>query len=110
MFGISGMEFLLVLFFILVFMGPKRIPEIARTLGRFIRQVKHATNDIKSEIQRSAEDGGLDTRTFVEEVNKVKQEVEQSLQNAIPETDVVDTIQKTKEDIENLTGPIKRQH
>ena len=47
---ISGPEILLVLLVIVMFFGTDRIPDIARGLGKGIRQIKDATNDIKREI------------------------------------------------------------
>lgn len=49
----SGEIFLVVLAVILVF-GPSKIPEIARGLGKFINDVKRASEDIKTEINREA--------------------------------------------------------
>ena len=53
---ISGSEIILVLIFILIFFGAKSIPGLARTLGRTIRQVKDASNEIQSEIRKSGAD------------------------------------------------------
>jgi TatA/E family protein of Tat protein translocase len=53
---ISGSEILLVLVFILIFFGSKSIPGLARTLGRTIRQIKDASNEIQSEIKKSGMD------------------------------------------------------
>ena len=75
MFGISGFEFIFVLVIILMLFGSDKIPEIARTLGKTMRQLKHATNDIKNEIQKSAEANGIDTNSLTggisEEIQKV---------------------------------------
>ncbi len=49
----SGEIFLVILAVILVF-GPSKIPEIARGLGKFINDVKRASEDIKTEINREA--------------------------------------------------------
>lgn len=49
----SGEIFLVILAIILVF-GPGKIPEIARGLGKFINEVKRASEDIKTEINREA--------------------------------------------------------
>tara|TARA_B110000444_G_C18691060_1_gene524304 strand:- start:196 stop:393 length:198 start_codon:yes stop_codon:yes gene_type:complete len=51
---ISGPEIIVVLLFIVMFFGSKKIPEIAKGLGRAIREVKDASNDIKKEISKSA--------------------------------------------------------
>ncbi|MDT0632831.1 twin-arginine translocase TatA/TatE family subunit [Rubrivirga sp. F394] len=43
-------EILLIFLAILLLFGAKRIPEIARGLGKGIREFKDATNDIKNEL------------------------------------------------------------
>jgi TatA/E family protein of Tat protein translocase len=55
-FDISGGELLVVLLFILLFFGSKGIPDIARTLGRTMRQLRDATNEVQREIQKGAND------------------------------------------------------
>ncbi len=52
---ISGAEIIIVLLFVVIFFGAKKIPQIARGLGRAIREVRDASNDIKHEIRKSAE-------------------------------------------------------
>lgn len=54
LFGISGGEIFVILLFVLVFFGADKIPGIARTMGRTIRQIKDATSDIQRDIQNSA--------------------------------------------------------
>lgn len=43
-------EILIIALFILVFFGAKKIPEIARGMGRGIREFKDATKEVKKEI------------------------------------------------------------
>lgn len=54
LFDISGGELLVVLLFILLFFGSKGIPDIARTMGRTMRQLRDATNEVQREIQKGA--------------------------------------------------------
>ncbi|GAB3341473.1 hypothetical protein GCM10027429_29830 [Marivirga atlantica] len=49
--GLGGWEIMLIILVILIFFGAKRIPELARGLGRGIREFKDATNEIKDEIE-----------------------------------------------------------
>jgi sec-independent protein translocase protein TatA len=49
--GLGGWEIMLVVLVILIFFGAKRIPELARGLGKGIREFKDATNEIKDEIE-----------------------------------------------------------
>lgn len=52
--GIGGWEIMIILLFVLIFFGANKIPEIARGLGKGIREFKDATKEIKDEIE-----GGL---------------------------------------------------
>lgn len=54
LFGISGGEIFVILLFVLIFFGADKIPGVARTMGRTIRQIKDATADIQRDIQNSA--------------------------------------------------------
>jgi len=67
--------------------GADKIPEIARGLGKGMRQVKDATNDIKKEIKDSSEK------------NKVDTNIAKNIQKEVSDV---------KDSIEELTGPIKR--
>jgi sec-independent protein translocase protein TatA len=51
---IGGPEILVVLLFIVMFFGSKKIPELAKGLGKAMREVKDASNEIKKEIRDSA--------------------------------------------------------
>lgn len=49
---LGGWEIMLILFVILIFFGAKRIPDLARGLGKGIREFKDATNEIKRDIEK----------------------------------------------------------
>ncbi len=48
--NLGATEIILILLVVLLLFGAKRIPEIARGLGKGIREFKDATNDIKREL------------------------------------------------------------
>lgn len=76
---ISGAEIAFILFIAIMVFGADKLPEIARGLGKGMRVLKDATNDIKTEITKSAERNGIDTsitEDVKKELNKVKDEVE----------------------------------
>ena len=77
---ISGAEIVFIFFVVLLIFGADKIPEIARGLGKGMRQLKDATNDIKHEVTKSAKehsDVGSDvTKNINEELNKVKDDIE----------------------------------
>lgn len=63
-FGISPGEILIILLIVLLLFGPKKIPEIARTLGRGFNELKKAQQDINSEIKDYTEDVTEETKEF----------------------------------------------
>ena len=73
---ISGAEIVFIFFIILMVFGADKIPEIAKGLGKGIRQVKDATEDIKSEIKKSAENQGIDTDSIKKEIDEVKEKMD----------------------------------
>jgi sec-independent protein translocase protein TatA len=85
---ISGPEIMVIMLIVVMVFGADKIPEIARGLGKGIRQVKDATNDIKREIKDSSEKHSIDT-----DIAK----------------DIKKGISDVKDNIDDLTGPIKRQ-
>lgn len=121
MFGIGGSELVFIIFIAIMLFGADKIPEVARTLGKGMQQLKNATDDIKTEIHKTAAENGLDTQSltggFSEEINKVKENFNKIVENSTDNSfgldkitqDVNSEITKVKEDIETMQGPIKRQ-
>lgn len=96
MFGIGGGEIFFIVLVILMLFGSDKIPEIARTVAKGMQQLKNASNEIKTEIHKSADIDGL-KKSFTEiGTNDISANITQE-------------IDKVKEDIEDLSGPIKRQ-
>jgi len=59
MFGI-GMTELIVIFVIgLVVLGPKKLPELARTLGKSLAEFRRASNDLRREFMSVTEDAQI---------------------------------------------------
>lgn len=84
---IGGPEIFVIVLIIVMLFGADKIPEIVRGLGKGMRQIKDATNEIKREINDSAKDQGINTN-IVKDINK--------------------EINDVKEKMDDLTGPIKR--
>tara|TARA_B100001250_G_C19789942_1_gene785987 strand:+ start:532 stop:801 length:270 start_codon:yes stop_codon:yes gene_type:complete len=84
---ISGAEIFFIFFVILLVFGADKIPSFARTLAKGIVQVKQATNEIKSEIQKTTKDNPAS-----EINNQIKSEID-----------------GVKKDFEDLTDSVKRK-
>ena len=54
-FGIGPWELLLILVLALILLGPGKITEVARTLGRVVRTIKKASSDITSAVSKELE-------------------------------------------------------
>ncbi|HWZ21687.1 MAG TPA: twin-arginine translocase TatA/TatE family subunit [Cytophagaceae bacterium] len=54
--GMGWQEIILLVLVILLFFGAKRIPELAKGLGRGIREFKDASKEIKNEISKGMEE------------------------------------------------------
>jgi sec-independent protein translocase protein TatA len=54
--GLGGTEIVLIVFAILLLFGAKKIPELARGIGKGIREFKDATREVKNDIENSTKD------------------------------------------------------
>ena len=50
MFGIGTTELIIIMFIILLIFGAKKLPELAKGLGKGIREFKKASNEIQDEL------------------------------------------------------------
>jgi len=55
MFGIGMPEMLVILALALIIIGPKKLPDLAKSLGRAMREFKKATSELKETIQLEGE-------------------------------------------------------
>jgi sec-independent protein translocase protein TatA len=51
-FNISGGEIFIIVLVVYLVFGPKKIPELARMLGKGINELRRATNEVRNEISR----------------------------------------------------------
>jgi sec-independent protein translocase protein TatA len=56
MFNVGGSELFFILFIVLMLFGSKKIPEIARGLGKGLREMKDAANGIERELTKEMND------------------------------------------------------
>ena len=99
---ISGAEIFVVLVIVVMLFGADKLPEIARGLGKGMRQIKDATNDIKREIKNSAEKHDID----IDIASNVRKEINKVTDNF---DDFSKPVKKVKDTIlEDITGPVKR--
>jgi Tat protein translocase TatB subunit len=92
MFGIGMPELVLILAVALIILGPKRLPEIARALGKGLSEFRRATDDLKDEfrqIEREVEETSAQV-TNIEEPSAAKR-VETPPVNPAPSAQTVES-------------------
>ncbi|MBI4931458.1 MAG: twin-arginine translocase TatA/TatE family subunit [Bacteroidetes bacterium] len=52
MFNIGGSELFFILLIVVVFFGSKKIPELARGIGKGLREMQNVTDGIKNELSQ----------------------------------------------------------
>jgi TatA/E family protein of Tat protein translocase len=102
MFGPLGVPELLMIFaVVLIVFGPRRIPEIGRTLGKAMAEFRKATDDLKGTIEREVR---------LEELKKITPQVIQPFEvvsRSEPETsDRVDESSSRQEEEPAMTPPL----
>ena len=85
---ISGPEILFIGLVVLLVFGADKIPSIARTLAKTMTQIRNATNEIKSEIQKSSD------------IKKIEDSISK---------EVKDEFNDIKEGVDDLEDSIKRK-
>jgi len=115
MFGIGGGELIFIMFIVLLLFGADKVPEMARGMGKMMAQLKNATNDIKSEIQKGVEDNGFDQKMLNDLTNNITSEINKAKTNLLGDTPtsfngmasaISSEISKVKSDIEGNTTTI----
>ena len=53
MFNIGGGELLVIFLVVLIFIGPTKLPEVARTLGKIASSIKKMNTNFQDEMKRS---------------------------------------------------------
>jgi sec-independent protein translocase protein TatA len=132
MFGIGGGELIFIMFIVLMLFGSDKVPEIARTVGKTMAQIKNATNDIKSEIQKGAEANGFDKQSLADLTGNISAEIDKAKENLLGDTSAITdfsstvtseitqvqnglSVEENKAEVsavaieEEVEGPIKRQ-
>lgn len=72
---ISGGEIIFILLIVVLLFGSKRLPEIARAMGKGLKQFKDAANEIKREMSDENKDMLNDLKEIKKNTDKLKDNV-----------------------------------
>jgi Tat protein translocase TatB subunit len=95
MFGIGMTEFIVIAFFLLIFVGPKHLPDLISKVTYVIRQMQNASRDLRNQIDIELAD-----------INKTKSDIEQSL---IKNADrLYGVVEETTDEIKEIKDDLKK--
>ena len=100
MFGIGMPEMLVILALALIVIGPKKLPDLAKSLGRAMREFKKATSEFKETIQLESELSDV-KETFNDFSDEVKSAVDLNLKPEKKETDETGSDDEKNEEKDN---------
>ncbi len=72
---ISGQEIFVILLVVLLLFGANKIPDIAKGLGKGIREFKKAADDIKREMNDQTSDVKKDFKELDDSIKKTKEDL-----------------------------------
>lgn len=109
MFGIGTTEVLIILVVALIVIGPNKLPEVARTLGKALGEFKRMSSDVKRTIDLEAQRAEEAAKTKEAEKELFDKKKGASSQDPASPVEVVDgesgTRERTKETADNgVTG------
>ncbi|HUI44880.1 MAG TPA: TatA/E family twin arginine-targeting protein translocase [Nitrospirota bacterium] len=103
MFGLGFPELLLIFVIALIVFGPKKLPEIGRSIGRALAEFKRASEEFQESMK--AEMKEVEKTAQLDEIKKIGQELtpDETKQASAPETAPMEQ-NKEKEKKENAHG------
>ncbi len=101
MFGIGMPEMLMILAIALIVIGPKKLPELAKSLGRAMREFKRATSEFKETL--AVDDDLTDVKKAFDDINP---DIKDAVDITSPVKDLLstDTEKPKEETTENQTN------
>ena len=70
MFGLGTAELVIILIIALIVLGPKEIPKVARTIGKGMRELQRAKDELKENIE--FDDPNISDAIHANETDKTK--------------------------------------
>ncbi|MGA2687115.1 MAG: twin-arginine translocase TatA/TatE family subunit [Candidatus Korobacteraceae bacterium] len=99
--GLQEMIFILVLALVLV--GPRKLPEVARQLGKFLAEFKRASNEFRSQIETEMLNIELEERSKKQQEGPKVLPPEQPWERAM--RPITDSVSRAKSELVSIANP-----
>ena len=86
MFGVGSSELIIILIIALLILGPKEIPKVARTLGRGMRELQRAKDELKKNIEFEDDSISEIKSDLTEMINETKDDISSEFKSAVSDT------------------------
>jgi sec-independent protein translocase protein TatB len=106
MFGIGMPEMLLILAIALIVIGPKKLPDLAKSLGRAFAEFKRATSELKESFEMDSELKEIKT-TFDEMSSEFKEAIDIGVDKIPEKQDLSDNSKDVKTAFDETSSEIK---
>jgi Tat protein translocase TatB subunit len=106
MFGIGMPEMLLILAIALIVIGPKKLPDLAKSLGRAFAEFKRATSELKESFEMDSELKDIKT-TFDEMSSEFKEAIDIDVDKTPKKQDLSDNSKDVKTTFDETSSEIK---
>jgi len=111
MLGIGMQEIILILLVALVVIGPKRLPEVARTLGKGLAEFRKATEDfqesIRKDIQEEKHEEFVKKYPYLEDADKASETTPGKEREKTPEDPPADSEPEPTYKPEEIEGGVQ---
>jgi len=98
---ISGSEIVIVFFIVLLLFGADKIPEIARTMGKGMKEFRKVTGEIKKEFESNTSDFKSDIDNLKKDIDDTKEDLTGGMRSYIEDSGIEDDVKDIQE---NLKG------
>ena len=106
MFGIGMPEMLLILAIALIVIGPKKLPDLAKSLGRAFAEFKRATSELKDSFEMDSELKDIKT-TFNEMSSEIKEAIDIDVDKTPEKQDLSDNSKDVKTTLNEVSSEMK---
>ena len=107
----GGGELVFIVLIIIILFGSKKIPELARGLGKGMREIKNATNDIQQEIREGAREvnNAKDFTNVEKQVEKMIKEDKSASNEETPDNITAENNESSQINIKPPLNTVQRE-